>query len=490
MTVEHSSLLQRARRLADTGQAGAAIQAYQELLTRFPGDANSWFNLGVLLRRTGRYPAALSAYDQALAAGISVPEEVHLNKSVLLLEGLRDAKGCEQELEKALALKPDYIPALFNLGGLQEDLGKREAARQTYERLQALEPENAEFLARRAGLEKTSAPSQEIISALQTALERQGLSLTDQAQLGFALGRLLDGMGAYEDAFTAYRSANEAAQLSAPQFRYSAEQDRKRLDETISAFPAMTSLDVNVPASDPKPVFILGMFRSGSTLVEQVLAGHKDVVSGGELDLLSHITRALGGTPQAVASAPDAQIDAVRTQYQGIITKIAQGAAIVTDKRPENFWEIGLIKRMFPDAKIIHTRRHPLDNCLSVYFQNLHPSLSYAMDLEHCAEHLLVQRRMMTHWQSLWSDDILTLDYGDVVSQPDETISRMLAFLGLSWDANCLEFYTSDSIVRTASVWQVRQPLHAKSLGRWQHYEPYLQSVRTKLAASEFASEL
>ncbi len=490
MTVEHSSLLQRARRLADIGQAGAAIQAYQELLTRFPGDANSWFNLAVLLRRTGRYSAALSAYDQALAAGISAPEEVHLNKSVLLLEGLRDAKGCEQELEKALALKPNYIPALFNLGGLQEDLGKRDAARQTYEHLQALEPVNAEFLARRAGLEKADAPSQEIISELRVALERQDLSLADRAQLGFALGRLFDGIGAFEDAFNAYRAANESAQRSAPQFRYSEEQDRKRLEATVSAFPAAMTADAKAPASYPRPVFILGMFRSGSTLVEQVLAGHKDVVSGGELDLLSHITRVLGGAPQAVASAPDAQVYAVRAQYQDIIAKIAQGAAIVTDKRPENFWEIGLIKRMFPDAKIIHTRRHPLDNCLSVYFQNLHPSLSYAMDLEHCAEHLQVQRRMMAHWQSLWPDDILTLDYSDVVSEPDGTISRMLAFLGLSWDANCLEFYKSDSIVRTASVWQVRQPLHAKSLGRWQHYEPYLQPVRAKLAASEFANEL
>ena len=490
MTRDHASLRQRAQSLSQSGQAGAAIQAYSALLRAFPADAESWYNLAHLLRRTGNYPSALGAYDQALRHGISSQEEVHLNRSVLFLEGLRDAQACEAELNAALAIKPDYTAALFNLGGLQEDLGKREEARATYERLLALEPRNAEYLARRAGVEPAGNPSETIISELRAALQRSDLSPADRSQLGFALGRLLDGCCDWTAAFEAYRDANEQAQKAAPKFRYSKAQDIARRDDTKAAFPTAFDRSAHHPVGKSEPVFILGMFRSGSTLVEQVLSGHPDVVSGGELDLLMHLSRALGGKAEKIAAASEAQIASARDQYQGIIDKIGQGRRIVTDKRPENFWDIGLIKRLFPRAKIIHTQRNPLDNCLSVYFQNLHPSLSYAMDLESCAEHLLIERQMMAHWEALWPDDILTVKYAEMVSEPNKTIAGVLSFLGLPWDDACLRFYEADSIVRTASVWQVRQPLHAQSLGRWKNYEAFLTPLRDRLATLIVAEEL
>ena len=490
MPVSHASLLQQARNLTRTGQVSLAIQAYRTLLTSFPTDAESWYNFAVLLRQTGNYPAALSAYDQALQNHVSSPEEVHLNKAVLLLDAFRDAERCEAELKTALEIRPDYIPALFNLGGLQEDLGKRDAAYATYQRLLELEPDNAEFLARRAGLENAKSTKDASVLELQERLEKTDLTSADRAILGFALGRQLDGCGAWDAAFNAYREANEQSRRHAPKYRYSSEAEKSRLESLQTAFPVTSSVTALEQVGFSEPTFILGMFRSGSTLVEQVLSGHPDIGSGGELDMLAHISRSLGRQPHHIANAPTDKVENARKHYQALINKIGQGRKIVTDKRPENFWEIGLIKRLFPKAKIIHTRRHPLDNCLSVYFQHLHPSLSYAMDLDACAEHLLIERQMMAHWKQLWPEDIMTVDYADMVLKPEETISGVLSFLGLPWNEACLRFYETPNIVRTASVWQVRQALHAKSLGRWKLYDAHLQAIRNRLHQSGVADEL
>jgi hypothetical protein len=161
---------------------------------------------------------------------------------------------------------------------------------------------------------------------------------------------------------------------------------------------------------------------------------------------------------------------------QGLAVKPAPNI-LVTDKRPENFLHIGLIKTIFPSAKIVHTRRNRLDNLLSLYFLHVDPAQAYALDLEDAAHWYGQYRRLMDHWKTLYPDDILDVDYDELVREPNPALERMFGFLALDWEDDLLDFHRTDSPVKTASVWQVRQPLHARSSGRWRNYSKQLNKL-------------
>jgi hypothetical protein len=225
------------------------------------------------------------------------------------------------------------------------------------------------------------------------------------------------------------------------------------------------------------PVFIVGMFRSGSTLVEQILAGHSGINAAGELELIPRLVRRIPGYPEAVATADDASVGAWRDFYQEGIAPFARPGVLVTDKRPDNFLHIGLIKTLFPDAKIVHTRRDRLDNLLSLYFLHLNPEMAYALDLDDAAHWYAQYERLMAHWKALYPDDIVDVDYDELVRAPEPAVKRLLGFLGLGWEPSVLDLEQRDRPVKTASVWQVRQPMHARSSGRWRNYSKQLKSL-------------
>ena len=299
-----------------------------------------------------------------------------------------------------------------------------------------------------------------------------GAPAQDRADLGFALGAALDRLGAYAAAFEAYAAANAAVGL-----RYDRAAQEQFIDRMIAAFPTAST-----GAGGEAPVFICGMFRSGSTLAEQILARHSKVTAGGEIDSLPALIAAhLQPYPEAAGAASDAQIAAVRAAYLAEIAGRADG--LLTDKRPDNFLHIGLIKRLFPSAKIVHTRRDPLDNCLSVYF--LHTGFAYAGDLGDIAHYYLQHERLMAHWRALYPDDIHELDYDALVRDPLPAIEGLLRFCGLDWEDNVLRHQDGGSAVRTASNWQVRQPLYRGSSGRWHNYRQHLGVLQKGLGGIE-----
>ncbi|MDB5468528.1 MAG: hypothetical protein JWR84_88 [Caulobacter sp.] len=477
------SLIARAGGLRLAGRAAEAVAAYEQLLAQRPALPDSWYNLALMYRRLGRFDDALAAYDQALGHGLSGPEEAHLNRGVIYADDLRRPDLAEQELAAALKLNPRYPPALLNLGNLHEDRGRRAQALAAYEQLLALEPGHPEALARAAHLRPVEGPDDPTIGRLRQAMARPGLQAQDRAGLGFALGKLLDGAGAYDQAFEAYGAANAAA----PAARYDRAAQEALVDGLIAAFPPTDRPEADPPAAPvagtrPPPVFILGMFRSGSTLAEQVLASHPRVTSGGELTLLPTLVReALQPYPVALSRIDPAARESLARRYLGDLERLFPQADVLTDKRPDNFLHVGLIKRLFPDARIVHTRRHPLDNVLSTWFLHLGPSMAYAGELMDCAHYLAQERRLTAHWKTLWPDDILELDYDAFVEDPRPHTQRLLAHCGLDWDDACLAFHQTDSNVRTASVWQVREPLYRRASGRWRNYERQLEPVRAWL---------
>lgn len=475
--------LEDAARLADSGRLVEAAECYRRVLAKEPGLADAWFDYARLLRRQRNPDAALAAYQQALDRGVRAPEEAHLNRGVIYSDDLRRPEEAERELNAALTRDPRFVPALLNLANLHEDMGRAPEALRTYQRLLALQPDHGEALARLAGVEGAVAQVPGLEGQLRAALDRPVSDAATRASLGFALGRLLDARGAYDDAYASYSRANADSRASVPATvaRYDRAAHERLIDAIIATFQPGVPVPVSEPLRDP-PIFICGMFRSGSTLVEQVLAGHPEVRTGGELSLLPALVRArFEPYPSRVAGMAAPQLASAAQAYLADVSRIFPDGARVTDKRPDNYLHIGLIKTLFPRARIVHTRRDPLDNLLSVYFLHLDPRMAYALDPEDIAHHYLQYQRLMAHWHALHGDDLFDFDYDAFVQDPEPWLERLLAFCGLPPADGLLDFARVDQPVRTASVWQVRRPLHARSSGRWRHYAKHLEKVRAML---------
>jgi len=225
------------------------------------------------------------------------------------------------------------------------------------------------------------------------------------------------------------------------------------------------------------------MYRSGSTLAEQLLAGHPEVAAGGELDLLpAMIASELLPFPESLTRTPRAKLEQLAARYRDRLAALFPGAAWITDKRPDNFFCIGLIKTLFPDARIVHTVRNALDNCLSVFFLHLDPRLSYAFDLLDTGHFYRQYRRVMAHWKRLFGSDIVDFNYDEFVSAPEAAGRGLFEALDLDWNPHFLQFPRAPRSVRTASVWQVREPLYQSSSGRARHYARELTGLAQYLA--------
>lgn len=460
-------LLREASRLRTLGRVEEAIAAYERLLAAQPDLADSWYNLGWLQRKVRRFEAALDSYARALDLGVRDPEEVRLNRAVILSDYLHRPADAAQELDAALEDNPDYVPALLNLGNLREDLGDRPGARAAYERALAVEPGDSLALARLAGVSHAAELDGTLAQRLKIAIA--GAAPDEQADLGFALAGLLDAAGRHEEAFDAARSAN-AASRTATGAAYGRAGHERFAQRLIDSFAQRSS------GAEPAPaIFVCGLFRSGSTLVEQILGAHSRVTAGGELDLVPALVARIDGYPEAVRAADARTLEDWRDFYRSGLPP--HEGTLLTDKRPDNFLHLGLIKTLFPDAKIVHTRRDPLDNLLSLYFLHLDPGMAYALDLADAAHWHGQYERLMAHWKSLYPNDIFDLDYDQLVREPRPVIERLLAFLGLDWEDGLLDFHTGAAPVRTASVWQVRQPLHGRSSGRWRNYREQLWPI-------------
>jgi tetratricopeptide (TPR) repeat protein len=478
------TLIQQANALREAGHLGEAEAAYLSILGRWPALPDCWFNLAVIQRRTGRYEAALASYREALARGVAGPEEAHLNRAVIYSDCLRQDEDAERELREALKLNPSYVPALLNLANLHEDRGQREEARALYGQALTHDPLCFLALARLANLLPRGARDERLIARLRAAIARPEASAADRAQLGFALGRALDAQGDYGDAFSAYQAANRDSRASAlPALVRYDRAAQEEVTEQLIAAPTPRPIARTTDASRPRPIFVCGMFRSGSTLTEQLIAAHPGVAAGGELQLLpAMIASELLPFPASLATAPEGKLAQLATHYRDRVAALFPGAAYVTDKRPDNFFCIGLIRTLFPDALIVHTTRDPLDTCLSVFFLHLDHRMSYALDLMDTGHFYRQYRRVMAHWKKLFGAAIVDFDYDAFVRAPQATAAALFGALGLDWDPRFLEFPRSGRAIRTASVWQVREPLHRDASGRARHYAQQLAPLREYLA--------
>lgn len=454
-----------------------AIAAYLAALEERPDLADTWFNLAWAQRAERRFEESLHSYDQAIAHGIERPEEARLNRATILYDHLGATDLAISELNAALRSNPAFLQAWLNLGNIAEERGDSDGAVAAYRRAIALAPRAGRAQARLAVIETAAGRPENVIPRLKALLD-QAPTAEDRAELLFALGGALDATAQFDDAFQAYEAANWFA-ASVAQNRYDPEAQERLVDRLIAAYPQRGVPVQHGATNAASPVFICGMYRSGSTLAEQILGRHSAVQAAGEREDIPAIVRALEPYPEAAVAMSLEQADMLRAQY--LADRPVSG--LTTDKRCDNFLHIGLIKTLFPSAKIVHTVRQPLDNLLSIYFLHFGGAVSYGDDLRNAAHYFRQYRRLMAHWAMLYPDDIATLDYDRLVVEPRSEIARILGFLDLPWEEQCLVDGTTDDAVRTASAWQVRAPLHARSSGRWRHYERQIAAIRELLDA-------
>jgi tetratricopeptide (TPR) repeat protein len=453
------------------GMTEDVAEVCRRLTEARPDLAVAHFNLACCLRRLGRLEESLVSHEAALELGIERPEEVWTNIAVILAELHRHGQAREA-LARALALNADWIPALYDLALWHEEHGDRAVATDLFERILAIDPHYDDALMRLAHMATVGSPHDPLIARLQGALERTGLALPAREGLHFALGKAFDECGSHAQAFIHYRAGNEASRMRlAPYEREASEALFRRLRERFTA----TWLGSVEPVSDRPLLFVCGMYRSGSTLLEQMLARHPMVTSGGELGWFSaHLARGDARwpeyvTPESLRAAGKGYLDHLESRFPGAVR--------VSDKRPDNFLYLGLLKALFPRLRVLHTVRDARDVCLSIYFQQFGDALPYAADLGDIAHYLRGYRGLMQHWRGLMPESMLDVDYGRLVAGPEHELREVCRFLGLDWCDGMLDFRESEARVRTASVWQVRQPLYTRSLGRWRHYAGQLGAL-------------
>ncbi len=384
----------------------------------------------------------------------------------------------EPWFRRALEQVPDHIDATAQLARILEFKGHFEEA---YELLQPLlenDSPPASIATIFARLCHRVGRCEEAVAYLEKALARVGSAKDAVAQIHFALGSVLDRLDRYDEAFAHYAEANRQATRQL----YDSTSHANWITEIIETHSrALLGRYPSARNRDERPIFIVGMPRSGTSLVEQILASHPGVAAGGELMLLNGLVQQAqmldpeeAPFPRFMERLPAERLDQMATAFLAHLDEIGGDCSRVTDKMPHNFYFLGLIEKAFPGARIIHCRRDPRDTCLSIFFQNFNEGHPYAHDLFTIGTHYHQYRRLMDHWRNVLSLPMLEISYEALVREPEATIRGLLEFCGLPWHDACLAFHESRRRVNTASYDQVRRPLYTRSVDRWRHYEAHL----------------
>jgi tetratricopeptide (TPR) repeat protein len=463
------------------GRWDEAVRCYREALRVQPDLALAHNNLGLALHGLGRYDDAVASFLQVLKRDSDALEAlVNLGSTYHQQGKWDDAITCYR---RAISLNPQAAEAHYNLGNALQEQGDFSGAAQQYLKTLRLKPRHASARYNLA-LSRRHSPAHDEEVAQITALLNEPLAHDARIRLEFSLAKIYDDSGRYDQAFDHCRRANE---LARPEF--DRDTHRQFIDSLIRVFTREFLAHRTQLGLDSKlPIFIVGMPRSGTTLVEQILSSHPCVAGAGELPDLDKIARQLASIRAGLPSYPEclvqldpADLSGLAESYLARLRMISHQASRITDKMPLNFLHIGLIARLFPEAVVIHCRREPLDVCLSCYFQDFSSRLPFAYDLSDLGFYYAQYERLMQHWQAASPLAMLDVSYEELVRNQESMTRKLLSFSGLSWDDRCLEFHRNLRPVQTASSWQVRQPMYSSSLGRWKNYTRHLKPLRIAL---------
>ena len=466
--------------LRDLGDQRQSLTFYSQAVQCDPLRAESLCNLGNMMFETQRIDEAAGYYTRALSL-----KSDHTAAHVALAMVLRmQGKGsaATESCRAALAVDPDCVEALALLGELQADHGRFAEAQALFQQAIAVDPSFPFTFFNVSMHRKMTSDDGAWLKATNTLLARR-LPLRHEICLRYALGKYNDDLRLYESAFEQYSLANDLAKRTGP--NYDPAMATAGVDDIIGRFDAaFIARAQGIGNRSQRPVFIVGMPRSGTSLTEQILASHPEVFGAGELPFWGRASGAFQTVEYAGRPVLD-QIAGMARDYLAGLSQLSENASRVVDKMPANFLNLGLIHAAFPNARIIHMRRHPIDTCLSIHFQYFFSVHPYANDLSALAHYYTQYLRIMEHWRRILpAETLLEVPYESLVCEQEFWSRRMLEFVGLPWDSQCLNFHETDRSVFTASKWQVRQKIHANSTGRWQNYAKFVGPLRTLIEPS------
>lgn len=474
------------------GNFSQAKQYLQRAAQLQPNNVNVLLNLGNVAQSEGDLPQAAQYYETAIK--LQPKQGKALYNLALVLKLQEKHQLALNQIDHCLDLYPDYIAALMLRGEVLEHLGETQTAIECYERVLVL---NQHFCAAYWSLANIGqyAFSQEQTDQLGY-LSKQELPTQERCYILFALAKAQEANRDYTAAFSSLSQGNALKRQS---IRYAAAENNRLMQTFKRAFTAeqlrhwLTEANKDIyQESQPTPIFVLGMPRSGTSLIEQVLASHTDVTAGGERDTSLSIIRDLlpaltSSSSQEALLSLDSKIlqEAAHYYLQDNESWLTQ-TPFFTDKLPINFMHIGLLKGMFPQAKFVHIYKHPLDSCLSCFKQLFSGRQDFSYDLRELADFYADYRDIMQYWTELFTtlglaNDLIHISYEEFVEQPEPAIAALLQSLSLAWQPQCLTFHKTKRIVNTASSGQVRQPVYKSALSRWRYYENELKPLAALL---------
>jgi tetratricopeptide (TPR) repeat protein len=514
-TPSYKEEIRRAEQLRRSGQTLLAADVLRKILDRDKEHFAANYYLGMLYHKAGRNDLAIPLLERALAARPKVFEAV-INLGIIQRdEGL--LASAQANLEIAVAIRPDSAIAHITLGMLLMDRNQLDAALEEVEQGRRLEPDNPETWARLGMLMQIRGEPAQAVRYFRKVIERNPLDGTahrslassqrqtdynddikrmeeavrspdasrrDRMLLGNALGKVFDDLGQYDKAFDYLRNAN---QLQRQSFKYSFEKQKAFFERHKKGLDrAFLSHCEGHRITDRTAIFVLGMPRSGTSLVEQILASHPLVHGAGEVEYTRLFVDAVEKKtrkpfPQDIGTvSPEVLRDAGRAYVEKLRFN-ADGAERVVDKLPHNFLRVGLFAAVMPNARIILCDRNPLDNCLSIYQHIFDTAHAYSSDLKELGRYYRLYEDLMDWWEQILPGHVCRVNYEEMVRETENQVRRLLAYCELPFDENCLSFHKTRRQVKTPSAAQVREPIYQSSIDRWKNYEKYLEPLRSAL---------
>jgi tetratricopeptide (TPR) repeat protein len=461
--------------LRDQGRLAAAAASCRRAIELQPELAGAHNSLGNALLDLGQFAEAAASYRRAVALRRDFAE-AHINLGLVLRQLGRTAEA-EACCGTALEMNPNSAPAVVLQAELQADNGRFAEAEELFTRAAAIDADLPEAWAGIAHLRKMTRNDAAWAADAQR-IAGQRLPPRREVYLRFAIGKYFDDVKDFENAFINFQRAHELTKSYGP--AYDRQQLTRAVDEMIRFYDDEWAARIPVdPDASARPVFIVGMPRSGTTLAEQILASHPAVFGAGELTFWSTVSAGHPSAGRGAAAAGGIAIDPA-ADYLRLLQDLSPGALRVIDKMPANFLRLGLIHEALPNARIIHMRRNPIDTCLSIYFQHFKSGHSYADDLDDLAHYYREYLRLMQHWNTTLPEAaILEVSYEGLVEDQETWSRNMLQFIGVPWDPRCIDFHRTSRSVMTASKWQVRQKMNRASLERWRNYEEFVGPLLT-----------
>lgn len=476
--------------LQGQGLQGQALDCYRKAIAVSPTHAPSYFNQAVALGHLGQTDASIDSYQEAIRIRPDYPIALcNLGVAYKSRGQLDTALACYQ---KALEGDPQLAVAHNNLGSAYRDLGRFDEAIASFRRAIDLDPGLAEAHRQLADM-KTFTSQDKDVEALIRNYQQPDVRADQKMLYAFALAKAMEDLQDYDAAFGYLQSGNRLKRQS---LDFSIAVERQRF-ENLKALFSKDLFDHNTTpgATDPAPIFIVGMPRSGTTLVEQILSSHRNVYGAGELNALRQaVSDGLGTLTHALLQGQGPGIDPARfvktgDRYLELLqaARELQGNSDpdvrhVTDKMPDNFRLIGLIRLILPNARVIHCTRDPMATCLSIYKRLFAvEGLQFSYDLGELGHYYNLYRDLMAHWRSALPGFIYDVSYEDLVADQETCTRALVSRCGLDWDPNCLRFEKSARPVQTASATQVRKPIYTRSLALWQKYEAHLKPLKDAL---------